>query len=194
MGFDYHLATLRGDCVKMFFKSIKSLVKLRNTLIGATLLVAAFGSIALSLGRARGTVVLGQPLDLSFEVRLDSPDDSSAPCISADVLHGDTRVDPSKTRFSVEPGSQSQDALIRMRSSVVVDEPIVSVILRVGCHQNTTRRYDFLADFPAESRATVPPMNASQTPPAAVVTSPAAAPGATAAESAPSVSPAPRTA
>jgi pilus assembly protein FimV len=168
----------------MFFKSTKSVVKFRNTLIGTALLVVAIGSSALSIGRARGNAVLGQPLDLSFEVRLDSPDDSSAPCISADILHGDTRVDPSRTRFSVEPAGSPQDVVIRMRSSVVVDEPIVSVVLRVGCQQNTTRRYDFLADFPLESRATVPAMNASLAPPPAV-TAPLATAPAPGAESAP---------
>lgn len=190
MGSDYHLANPGGGCVKMFFKSTKSVVKLRNTLIGVTLLVAAIGSSALSLGRARGAATLGQPLDIAFEVRLDSPDDSSAPCVSADILHGDTRVDPSKTRISVEPGNQPQDVLVRMRSSVVVDEPIVTVVLRVGCHQNTTRRYDFLADFPTEARATVPPMNASQAAPPAAAASPAAVAGAASAES-PSAAPAP---
>jgi pilus assembly protein FimV len=152
----------------MFFKSTKSVVKLRNTLIGTALLVVAIGSSALSIGRARGNAVLGQPLDLSFEVRLDSPDDSSAPCISADILHGDTRVDSSRTRFSVEPAGSPQDVVVRVRSPVVVDEPIVSVVLRVGCQQNTTRRYDLLADFPVESRATVPAMNASLAPPPAL--------------------------
>ena len=166
----------------MFFNSTRSLVKLRHTLIGTTLLLAAIGSQALSLGRVRGTAVLGQPLDLAFEVRLDSPDDSSAPCVSADILHGETRIDAGKTRFSVEPGAQPQDVVIRLRSSATVEEPIVTVMLRVGCHQNTTRRYDLLADFPIESRATVPPLNASQVPMPAVAAAPVAPPVAAAQE------------
>lgn len=182
------MGVLKGECVKMFFKSTKSVVKLRNTLIGTALLVVAIGSSALSIGRARGNAVLGQPLDISFEVRLDSPDDSSAPCVSADILHGDTRVDTSRTRFSVEPAGSPQDVVIRMRSPVVVDEPIVSVVLRVGCQQNTTRRYDFLADFPVESRATVPAMNASLAPPP-VVTAPLATAPAPGAESAAATAP-----
>lgn len=160
----------------MFCKSTRSVVNLRKTLIGVTLLLAAIGSQALSLGRVRGTAVLGQPLDLAFEVRLDSPDDSSAPCISADILHGETRIDPGRTRFSVEPGAQAQDVVIRMRSSATVEEPIVTVMLRVGCNQNTTRRYDLLADFPTDSRATVPPLNASQVPMPAVVAAPVPVP------------------
>lgn len=153
-------------------------MKLRNTVIGTALFVAAFGSSALSLGRAKGNAVLGQPLDVSFDVRLDSPDDSSAPCMVVDILHGDVRTDPSRTRISVEPTAQPQEVVVRVRSSTIVDEPLVSVILRAGCTQNTTRRYEFLSDFPSEARASVPALNASQTPPPAVAVAPAPVPAA----------------
>jgi pilus assembly protein FimV len=132
-------------------------VKLRNTLLGSTLLVAAFGSSALSLGRARGAVVLGQTLDLAVDVRLDSADDSGNACFEADVFHGDGQVSSNRVRVIVMSGGQGQDAVVRIRSSAIVDEPVVGVVLRSICGQKASRRYDFLTDFPVETRAATVP-------------------------------------
>ena len=132
-------------------------MKLRNTLIGSTLLVAAFGSSALSLGRARGAVVLGQPLDLAVDVRLDSSDDAGSGCFEADVFHGEGQVAPNRVRVIVVAGTQGQDAVVRIRSSAVVDEPVVGVVLRSICSQKASHRYDFLTDFPVETRAAAVP-------------------------------------
>ncbi len=151
-------------------------MKLRNTLLGSTLLVAAFGSSALSLGRARGAVVLGQPLDLAIDVRLDSADDNASNCFEADVFHADSRVDSNRVRVILMAGSQSQDTVVRVRSSAIVDEPVVGVVLRSICSQKASRRYDFLTDFPVETRsAAVPTIIAAvvTTPPVAAAPSPA---------------------
>ena len=154
-------------------------MKLRNTLIGSTLLVAAFGSSALSLGRARGAVVLGQPLDLAVDVRLDSADDNASACFEADVFHGDGQVAANRVRVIVVAGAQGQDAVVRIRSSAVVDEPVVGVVLRSVCSQKTSRRYDFLPDFPLEMQAaavpTVIPATVTATP-APATDAPLAAP------------------
>lgn len=126
-------------------------MKLRNKLVGVTLLGAAVGSSALSLGRARGAVVLGQPLSLAVEVRVDSPDDAIPQCFRAEVLHGDLAVDPNRVRVIVQaPGAGSQDAVIRIRSTAIVDEPVVGVVLHALCGQQGVRRYDFLPEYPAE--------------------------------------------
>lgn len=146
-------------------------MKLRNTLLGSTLLVAAFGSSALSLGRARGAVVLGQPLDLAVDVRLDSADDNASACFEADVFHGDGQVAANRVRVIVVAGAQGQDAVVRIRSTAVVDEPVVGVVLRSICGQKASRRYDFLTDFPVETHAAAVPTIIPAT-----VTAPSAAP------------------
>lgn len=126
-------------------------MKLRNKLVGVTLLGAAVGSSALSLGRARGAVVLGQPLSLAVEVRVDNPDDAIAQCFRAEVTHGDLAVDASRVRVIVQaPGAGSQDAVVRIRSTAIVDEPVVGVVLHALCGQQGVRRYDFLPEYPAE--------------------------------------------
>nr|WP_315234197.1 hypothetical protein [uncultured Albidiferax sp.] len=150
-------------------------------------MVAAFGSSALSLGRARGAVVLGQPLDLAVDVRLDSADDSGNACFEADVFHGDAQVAPNRVRVIVVAGGQQQEAVVRIRSSAVVDEPVVGVVLRSICGQKASRRYDFLTDFPVETRAASIPTIIP-----AIVTAPAAAPAPAPAMDAPPPAPAPR--
>lgn len=100
---------------------------------------------------------MGQPLDLAVDVRLDSEDDSASNCFEAEVFHADTRVDPSRVRVILVAGSQTQDAVVRIRSSAVVDEPVVGVVLRSLCSQKTSRRYDFLTDFPVETRSAAVP-------------------------------------
>ena len=120
-------------------------------------MLAAFSSAALSLGRARGTVVLGQPLDLAVDVRLDSADDSGSACFEADVFHGDGQVASSRVRVIAVEGAQGQDVVVRIRSSAVVDEPVVGVVLRSVCGLKTVRRYDFLTEFPVETHAAAVP-------------------------------------
>lgn len=125
--------------------------------MGLGLLGVAVSSSALSLGRARGNVVLGQPLSLAVEVRVDQPEDATAQCFRVDIFHGDTRLDSSRVRLVVQsPATGVQDAVLRIRSNAVVDEPVVGVVLHALCGQGGTRRYDFLPDFPAELKTTDP--------------------------------------
>ncbi len=117
-------------------------------------------------------MVLGQPLDLAVDVRLDSADDNASACFEADVFHGDGQVASSRVRVIVVAGGQGgQDAVVRIRSSAVVDEPVVGVVLRSICSQKASRRYDFLTDFPVETHAAAVPTIIPAT-----VTAPSAAP------------------
>ncbi len=114
------------------------------------MLLAALGSSALTLGRPRGAVIIGQPLNVTIPVRVDSGDDTSAQCYEADVFHADTRIDSGRVSVTVEPGATAQDMILRVRSAAVVDEPILSIYLRAGCIQRSTRRYVLLADIATE--------------------------------------------
>ena len=137
---------------------------------------------------------MGQPLDLAIDVRLDSADDSASNCFEAEVFHAETRVDPNRVRVILVAGSQAQDAVVRVRSSVVVDEPVVGVVLRSLCSQKTSRRYDFLTDFPVETRSAAVPTIIAATVASPTAASPSPAPVAPAPAQARSPAPAPRSA
>lgn len=135
----------------------------------------AFGichASAATLGNAEGQVLIGRPLDLSFST--SGHGEGEPPCLEAELMHGDTRIDPRRVAVQWVPGPQGRGT-VHVRSAVRVFEPVVTLVVRVGCLRELTRRYVLLAD-PAEPEplhATVPVVPvapAVPTAPAAVAT------------------------
>ncbi len=124
-------------------------VEIRRKIFAALLLGVAFNSCALTIGRMRGAAIVGQSLDVSIQAQLSADDTPGALCAEADVFHADTRQEPSRVRVSVE-GASAQAATIRVTSTAAVDEPVVTIYLKVGCNQKITRRFVMLADVPSE--------------------------------------------
>ena len=136
-------------------------MKLKSTIVGLVLFASALDGGALTLGRARGAAIVGRQLDVTIPVQL-TPDETSAQlCAEADVFHGDTRQEVARVRVTVDT-SQLQSPVIRVVSSNPIDEPVVTLYVRVGCGQKSTRRYVLLADIASE------PAPASLPAPAAV--------------------------
>lgn len=130
------------------------------------MVVAAGGAAALSLGNPQGTVVLGRPLDLVFDVRTDGVDVSDA-CVTAKVTAGDAPMSQSQISVTPLPNAAGRSASVRLRSSQPINEPVVDVRLSAGCSGSVVRTYTVLA-YPVEA------LNASQA--GAERTSAAAAP------------------
>ena len=108
--------------------------------------------MAMSLGRHSGAALIGRPLDMSVQVMLESQDDVGNLCLEADVFYADNKLDKSRVRVTLEKSvSAPQQGLIRIRSAVLVDEPVVTLNLRVGCQLKTERRYVSLADLVSEA-------------------------------------------
>jgi pilus assembly protein FimV len=161
-------------------------VKLRNRLLLLLLpLVLAGQSAALTLGRVRGAAVVGQPLDIVVQIQLNSDEAATALCAEADVFHADSRQDPGRVRVTVEPTAQSGTVNARVISSSFIDEPMVTVYLRAGCGQKSSRRYVLLADFPSETA--LPVMTPSASPPTAALPATTAMPAAAESASSPTV-------
>ncbi len=149
-------------------------VKTSRVLTGGLLLALAFNSAAISLGRAKGMVWIGRPLDVTIPVTLDPGMTDSGLCATAEVFHSDTRVGGQKVKVSVEPGSSPSEAFVRVRSSALVDEPVVTIYLKTGCGDTSTRRYVLLSEVPAEYAA--PPVVGGVNGRATVGTAPLVAP------------------
>ena len=126
-------------------------MKFRNRFLLLVLLFAAGHSAALTLGRVRGAALVGQPLDVLVQILLNADEAATALCLEADVFHADSRQDPNRVRVTVEPTAQSNTVNVRVISSAYIDEPVVTVYLRAGCAQKSSRRYVLLADFPSEA-------------------------------------------
>ena len=113
------------------------------------MLSIAMGSFALTLGRTQDVAWVGQPLDVQFQVQSDSVGDLLPDCLAAEVRYGDTQLEPSRVSVSAPPASGNGAAQsIRVQTSVPVDEPVVTVQLRVGCQQKLSKRYTLLAELP----------------------------------------------
>ncbi|MES2582762.1 MAG: hypothetical protein V4627_08610 [Pseudomonadota bacterium] len=119
---------------------MKAVFTVRAYACGVLMLCAAMGSAALTLGRAQGAVFVGKPLDLRVQVQFDSTEDAQAACMDAEVFYGDVPLDTSKIAVTLEPGG-ARGPTVRVTSSVLVNEPIVTVNFRMGCQQKLSKRY-----------------------------------------------------
>lgn len=136
-------------------------------LLAALLASASSAGMALSLGRSEGAPLLGRPLDIAIRVVLDDAELLPAACVRADVFYSDSRVEHSRIRVSLEKAGPGGDALIRIRSTTVVDEPVVTLHVRAGCAISTERRYVLLADpAPQQAALPAPPARLAANPPA----------------------------
>lgn len=121
-------------------------VIVRFFIIGSVLLATATSSLALTLGRTRGVVWVGQPVEVTVPVRLEAGEALADLCFTADVFYADSQVLPDRVQILTEPGSSPQEATLRIRSTAIIDEPYVTIYLKSGCAQKLTRRYVLLTE------------------------------------------------
>lgn len=124
--------------------------------VGRTFLLCSVALVvidasALTLGRLRGAAVLGQPLQVTVPVQFSADEDVATSCFHAEVVYGDVRQEAQSVNVRVEIKEDGQSAQVRIRSANRVDEPVVTLILRAGCEQRTSRRYVLLADLPTDT-------------------------------------------
>ncbi|MDI1239306.1 MAG: hypothetical protein PSV26_17630 [Polaromonas sp.] len=111
--------------------------------------------MAISLGRSQGAVFVGRALDISIQAVLDGTENSATSCLAAEVFYADSRVESSRVRISLAKAGPGREALIRVRTSAVVDEPVVTVLVRAGCGSPMERRYVLLADLAPQQASAV---------------------------------------
>ena len=180
-----------GLCQNLISELLYLSVKNNAFVLLALMLFATGSSTAMSLGRYRGAALVGRPLDISVQAVLSAQDDPAALCIEADAFYADNKLDKSLVRVSTEKAlSNPLDTLIRIRSSVPVDEPVVTLNIRVGCQQKTERRYVILADLASEpSSVPLQPSDAGSSSSAEPLATRGSMPAATSAATLPTTSP-----
>ena len=121
----YWVLVSGAACAKMHI----SMMLNRLFALGVTcsaLLLASVDSSALTLGRLHGTALLGKPLDVSIQVQSAADEDISSACFDADVRYGDTPLEHGRINVKAAAGSQPNTLMVRVSSSVPVDEAHVS--------------------------------------------------------------------
>ena len=102
---------------------------------------------AAGFGDSGTSAVLGQPLDFAVQLRLDVGEVPSPECVSAEVTAGDRRLLAQQVRTQLTT-TGPDTARVRVFTLVALDEPVVVVLLQVGCQTRMTRRFVVLADPP----------------------------------------------
>ncbi|EJL80592.1 hypothetical protein PMI15_03722 [Polaromonas sp. CF318] len=135
---------------------MKSAEKFLKCLLGALLVVLAANALAASLGRVRGAAIVGGPLDVTLSAQLGDAENPSSVCLSAEVFFGDSQISPDKVRTSISPGAAAGEVLVRIRTTVVLDEPVVTLYAREGCLQKNSRKYVLLAEMLGDNSVPAP--------------------------------------
>ena len=106
---------------------------------------------ALTLGNLTGSVLVGRTLNLTVPIQVEQGAASGTQCTQVDIFHAETRLDRSVVQTSWQAlDTKSSSGVLKIVTTVPVDEPMVSVHIRAGCSDKTERRYVLLADMPTE--------------------------------------------
>jgi pilus assembly protein FimV len=127
------------------------------TAIGLVLWLTAPSAHALGFGRIANATQLGQRLNFSAEVRLGSDETLPRECVSAEVLVGDNRLQPNQIRVTLEPGTDPNERSVRVTSTALIDEPVVTVSITLGCASRITHRFVAFIDPPTINMAQTAP-------------------------------------
>jgi pilus assembly protein FimV len=157
---------------------------------GTALWIAAMPAHAIGFGRVSNATQLGQPLDFVAVVRLDADEQLGPECVSAEVQSGENRLAPGQIRVSLEGPVDSNTRSVRVSTAALIDEPVVTVSVTLGCTAKITRRFVAFVDPPlinvAQTAAVEAAPMRAETPAASPPSAPTAAAPVPRAEIAPS--------
>ncbi len=140
----------------------ETIVKRCDVIVGAGLYAVALSAAALSLGDSRGTVILGSPIDLSFEIQPDEGTDLASSCVSAELRSGDVPISSARVRVVPLPDMPGRSPAVRVQAFVVADEPVFTATVSAGCSGRVSRTYTFLAQLPETVTNTAVPLDISR--------------------------------
>ena len=128
---------------------------IRRLLTVATTLAAAWAWSApawsLGLGRPESQAVLGDTLRVVVPLRLENGETITQECVSAEVHFGDDRVASAAVSVALEPAetvTAGMGARLVLRTTALINEPVVNVLVSAGCQARISRRFVALADPP----------------------------------------------
>lgn len=120
-------------------------------------------SWGLGLGKPSTRAVLGETLRLTVPVRLEPGEQVANDCVSAEVYFGDDKLANAVVSAQVLPVSGSAAEAVRggartllVRTTALINEPVVTVYLSAGCQARITRKFIALADPPSDMKPMAP--------------------------------------
>ena len=128
-----------------------------STLIAIIAALAVPSAHALGFGRVINTTQLGQPLNFAAAVNLDAAETLARECVAAEVFSGDSKLQPGQIRVTLEGGTESRQRSVRVTSTALIDEPVLTVSVTLGCTNKVTRRFVAFVDPPLVNLALATP-------------------------------------
>lgn len=120
---------------------------------GMTLLCASGASYSLGFGQPSSRAILGDTLRVTVPLRLEAGEEIANECMAADVFFGDDKLSAKAVFTEVMPGASSEQAVLRVSTSALINEPVVTVYLAAGCKSRITRKIVALADPPTMGKS-----------------------------------------
>ena len=130
--------------------SLRMLKKIAFFLSCALMLAASQSAFAIGFGRITHNTSLGQMLEFTVPVTADGTEQLTAECVSAEVFLGDFRVPPGSVISQFEWSADASARVLRVSTTVRVDEPVVNVTLAAGCPPRLTRQFVLFIDPPPQ--------------------------------------------
>ena len=102
---------------------------------------------SLGFGRPVSRAILGESFNVTVPVRLESAETLSDDCLAADVFFGDDKLPSSAIKTVLLPG-QGPERTVRVSTTTLINEPVVTLYVVAGCKAKVTRKYVAFADPP----------------------------------------------
>lgn len=134
------MAENRTDMMK--FKGVSAAI-----VVGLSLVGLSESALSLGFGRSISRAVLGETLSLTVPLQLEAGEVIADDCVAADVYFGDDKQSPLTVKASLLPGDGPQRA-VRVVTTSLINEPVVTVYLGAGCKAKITRKFVAFADPP----------------------------------------------
>ena len=132
---------------------------LHHAAVAALLALLAAQAMALGIGKVTNQTMLGSSLRFAVDLRLDAGESVAGDCITVEAVSGESRLPPSTLRWALEPGADPADRVLRVASSVTIDEPVVTLNVQFTCPTRLTRKFVAFVDPPTLAQAAaLPPM------------------------------------
>jgi pilus assembly protein FimV len=133
-------------------RGINDLYRMQRTILsialGLIFNISASPAWALNLGKGALGSTLGQPLSFSVNVNSEPEEGITPECVSAEVYSGDSKLAPGAVRISSDGASGATQFTVRVSTNTVIDEPVVTVAVALGCPTRVTRRFILFVDPP----------------------------------------------
>ena len=120
-----------------------------HSALGTALLLISPLAMALGFGPTRNHTTLGQTLNFAASVTLDAEESVQRDCVAAQVTAGDNPVSTRHVRAVLEATRDPGQRIVRVTTSIAMDEPIVTIDVSIGCGSRVSRRYLAFIDPPS---------------------------------------------